>query len=70
MKCNLNTTNYINTTALVMWNVACTHTHTHETNGTQLHAHRQSNQSAEEKRWVLREDLNDTTEDIYICYKV
>ena len=28
MKCNLNPTNYINTTALVMWNVAGTHTHT------------------------------------------
>ena len=50
MNYNLNPTNYINTTALVMWNVAGTHTHTHETNGTQLHAHRQSNQSPEENR--------------------
>ena len=41
MKCNLNPTNHINTTAPVMWNVA--RTHTQETNGTQLHAHRQSN---------------------------
>ena len=48
----------------VMWNVAGTHTH--ETNGTQLHAHRQSNQSPEEKRWVPRAELNDTMEDIYL----
>ena len=41
-------------------------THTHETNGTQLHAHRQSNQSPEEKRWVLRAELNDTGEDMYL----
>ena len=40
-------------------------TRTHETNGTQLHAHRQSNQSPGEKRWVLRAELNDTGEDIY-----
>ena len=67
MKCNLNPTNYMKTTALVMWNVARTsHTHTHETNGTQLHAHSQSNQSPEEKRCVLRADLNDATEDIYL----
>ena len=39
-------TNYINTAALVMWNVAGTHTH--ETI-TQFHAHRQSNQSRGEK---------------------
>ena len=39
VKCNMNPTNYINITALVVWNVA--RTHTHETNGTQLHAHRQ-----------------------------
>ena len=32
-------------------------THTHETNGTQLHTHRQSNQSPEEKRWVLRAEI-------------
>ena len=37
----------INTTALV----ECSrNTHTHETNGTQLHAHRQSNPSPEENR--------------------
>ena len=59
MKCNLNPTTDINTTALVMWNLAGTHTH--ESNGTQLHAHRQSKQSPEEKRWVLRADLNDAT---------
>ena len=52
----------------MVWNVAGTHTN--ETNGTQLHAHRQSNQSPEEKRWVLWAELNDTTEDIYICYNV
>ena len=44
MKCNLNPTNYINTAALVMWNVAGTHTRNH-----QFHAHRQSNQSRGEK---------------------
>jgi len=60
VKCNLNPTNYINTTVLVMWNVAGTHT------CTQLHAHRQSNQSPEEKRCVLREELNDVMEDIYL----
>ena len=64
MKCNLNPTKYINTTALVMWNVAGTHTRmkamtlnfTHtgkasrvQSNGTQLHAHRQSKQSP--KQW-------------------
>ena len=59
-----------NTTAPVMWNVAGTHTDKHETNDTQLHAHGQSNQSPEEKRWVLRTELKDTTEDVYICYKV
>ena len=32
--------NCMNTTALVMWNVAGTHTCTDETNSTQLHAHR------------------------------
>ena len=64
MQCNLNPTNYVNTTALVMWNVAGTHTH--ETNST-LHAHKPSNQSPEEKRWVLRAELNDTgAEDIYL----
>ena len=36
---------------------------------TQLHAHRQSNQSPEEKRWVLRAELN-TTEDIYLLQGV
>ena len=40
-------------------------THTHETNST-LHAHRQNNQSPEEKRWVLRAELNDTTDGRYI----
>ena len=45
-------------------------THTYETNSIQLHAHRQSNQSPKEKRWVLRANLKDTTEYIYICYKV
>ena len=64
MKCNFKPTYYINTTALVMWNVAGTHTH--ETKGIQLHAHRQSNQSPEEKMWVLRAELNDTTEDTYL----
>ena len=44
IKCNLNPTNYINTTTLVMWNLEHTHTHTHKTNGTQLHTHRQSSQ--------------------------
>ena len=41
----------------------------HETNGTQLHAHRQSKQSPEEKWWVLRAELN-TTEDIYLLQGV
>ena len=41
-------------------------THMHETNSTQLHARRQSNQSPEEKRWVLRAELKDTTEDMYL----
>ena len=41
-------------------------THTHETNVTQLHAHRQSNRSPEEKRWVLRAELNDSTDGRYI----
>ena len=46
-------------------------THAHgETNGTQLHAHRPSNQSPEEKRWVLRAELNDVTEDIYLLQGV
>ena len=40
-------------------------THTHETNST-LHAHKQSNQSPEEKRWVLRAELNDTRDGRYI----
>ena len=62
MKCNLNPTNYT-------CDVECgRNTLTHETNGTQLHAHRQSNQSAEEKRWVLRADLNDTTEDLFLFF--
>ena len=39
------------------------HTHTHETNGTQQHAHRQGIQNPEEKRWVLRADLNDAMEE-------
>ena len=63
MKCNLNPTNYINTKALVIWNVTRTHT------GMKPMAHNfthTGNQSAEEKRWVLREDLNDTTEDVYL----
>ena len=63
VKCNLNHTNYINTRALVRWNVAGTHTHT---KAMALHAHRQSKQRPEEKRWVLRADLNDATEDIYL----
>ena len=41
-------------------------THAHETNGTQLHAHKQSIESPEEKRWVLGAELNDVTEDIYL----
>ena len=64
MKCNLNPTNYIHYSTCDVecgWN-----THTHESKGTQLHAHRQSNQSPEEKRWVLRAELKDTTEDIYL----
>ena len=68
VKCNLNPTNYIHTTALVMWNVAGTHTRT--SNGIQLHAHRQSKLSPEEKMWVLRADLNAPTEDIYLLYGV
>ena len=41
MKCNVNSTNYINTSALVMWNVAGdTHTHArnqwHTTSRTQV----------------------------------
>ena len=64
-----------NWTLLSTYDVECgrnTHTQTHESNGTQLHAHRQSNQSAEEKRWALRADLNDTTGGRYLfvirCY--
>ena len=49
---NLNPTNYINTTAPVMWNVAGTHTH--EPNDAKLHAY---NHSPEEKRWVLGAEL-------------
>ena len=51
VKCNLNPTNYINTTEPVMWNVSG---HTHETSGTQLHAHRQSNQPRGESPWYNR----------------
>ena len=67
MKCNLNPTNYINSKHYSTCDVECGwNTHTHETNGTQLHAHRQCNQSPEEKRLVLRAELNDTTKDIYL----
>ena len=66
MKCNLNPTNYINTTALVMWNVSGTHTRTKPMGHNFTHS---GNQSPEAKRWVLRADLNDTMEDIYF-YKV
>ena len=58
----------INTTALMMWNVAG-NTHTHETNSTRLHIHRQSDRSSGEKRWVLRADLN-TMEDTYLLQGV
>ena len=53
VKCNLNPTNYINTTAL--GDVECgRNTHTHETNGTQLHAHRQRNQSPHYRRYIYK----------------
>ena len=52
MKCNLNPTNYINTYSTC--DVECGR-----------NTHRQSN-SPDEKRWVLRADLKDTTEDIYL----
>ena len=64
VKCNLNPTNYINTTALVMWNVAGTHTHTKAMALNFTHTGKVI--SPEEKRWVLRADLNDATEDIYL----
>ena len=61
VKCNLNPTNYSTC------DVECgRNTHTHESNGIQLHAHRQSKLSPEEKMWVLRADLNAPTEDIYL----
>ena len=64
VRCNLNPTNYKHYSAC---NVECgRNTHTHESNDTQLHAHRQSKQSPEEKRWLLRADSNDATGDIYL----
>ena len=66
MKCKLNPTNYVNTTAPVMWNVSGTHTRR-----TKPMAHNFTHtgkviKSPEEKRWVLSAELNDVTEDIYL----
>ena len=63
MKCNLNPTNYI-LTALVMLNVAGTHTRTKPI--TRNFTHTGKVISPKEKMWVLRADLNDATEDIYL----
>ena len=46
MKCNLNPTNYINTTALVMWNVAGTHTRTKPMAHNFTHTGKVSNQKS------------------------
>ena len=58
MKCNLNPTNYINITSTVMWNVVGTRTRmkpiAHFTHTRKII------KSPEEKRWVLRAELNDT----------
>ena len=67
VKSNLNPTNYINTTALAMWNVVgtpCTHARNqwHTISRTQA-----KYRSPEKKRWVLRAD---TTVYIYLCHKV
>ena len=56
MKCNLNPTNYINTAALVMWNVAGTHTRTKPVAHNFTHTGKVI--SPEEKRCVLRTELN------------
>ena len=63
MKCNLNPTNYINSTAPEMRNVAGIHTRTKPMAHNFTHT---GNQSPKEKRWVLRAELNDTREDIYL----
>ena len=62
VKCNLNP-NYVNTTALVMWNVAETHTRTKPMAHNFTHTGK-ANKNPEEKRWVLRADLNDAMEDL------
>ena len=69
MKCNLNPTNYINTTALVMWNVAGTHTRTKPMVPNFTHTGKVI-KSPEEKMWVLRADLKDTREDIHLLCDV
>ena len=52
-----------------MWNVAGTHTH--ETNGTQLHAHGQSNQESRGEKAGLEGRVNDTTDFFdFFFYKV
>ena len=63
MKCNLSPTNYINTTALVMWNVASTHTSMKPMAHNLTHTGKVV-KSAEENRWVLRADFNDATENL------
>ena len=68
MKCNLNPTNYINTTAPEMWNVAGTHTctkpmaHNFTHTGKLIRAQRRKGESWGKNQMILRK--------IYICYKV
>ena len=59
----MNPTNYVNTTAPVMWNVAGTHT---RTKPIAHFTHTGKVIRVQVKRWVLRAELNDTTDGRYI----
>ena len=68
VKCKLNPTKYINTTALVMWNVAGTHTrtkpmaHNFTHTGKVIRVQRRKGGCWGQNQMILRK--------IYICYKV
>ena len=65
VKCNLNPTNYINTAALVMWNVAGTHTRTKPMAHNFTHTGKVI-RVQRRKGWVLWAELNTTENTIYL----
>ena len=70
VKCNLNPTNYISTTALVMWNVAGTHTHAWKQYMALNFTHTGKISRVQRRKGGSWGQIEMMLRKIYICYKV